>query len=176
MGVPDLNANPAQSPLGKPLVLRGSDVYREDTVCADHGLSPVEDLSSARFSIRRKSSYSHTSLRRTLSCPRVCAVDVSGKPARHRGLSLGTICQAVSHGPSIAGQTIHPGRCQRTTGLAHLRGVCATVDRTSPQALHRRRLGAGSREYSLCAGFDYDRPLPFARCFHGRRFEAPRPQ
>ena len=145
MGVPDLNTNPAQSPLGRRLVLRGSDVYREDTVCADYGLSPMEDLSPARFSIRRKSSYSHTSLRRTLSCPRVCTVDVSGKSARHRGLSLGTIRQAVSHGPSIVGQKIHPGRCQRATGLANLRGVCATVDRTSPQALRRRRLGWISR-------------------------------
>lgn len=101
MCLPDLAANAAQSHAGRPLVLRESGVCREDTVCADHELSSMENLSAARFSMLqlRKLSYSHIFPRRTCSCPRVCTVDVLGKSWRHEGLSPGTIRHAVSHGP-----------------------------------------------------------------------------
>jgi len=117
LGGVDLNAEALSRHVPEGISSRTRHVFWKDPVCTTDGFPAVDDLYANRRSIWRRSPCSYAGLHRTLSHLGVRTIDVSRKPAGYRGLSVGTSGQAVPHGHSLASETLHPGRCQRTQRL-----------------------------------------------------------
>lgn len=158
-GVPDLNAISAVSCPFRLLLSRGTNVLGQDTVFANHGLCAVENLSPDCRQIRRRLSRPHAFLCRTFSRSGICTTDVSRKPSGYRSLSCNPSGQAVSHGRPLSGKTLHFGRCQRTSGLAYLRGTDTKTDHASASTLCRRTLWGRFERHCLRAGYDDHRSV-----------------
>jgi len=87
-------------------------------------------------------------------------VDLSRKSARHRGQPRRHTGKALPYGLSRSRAQIHSGRRQRHARLAHLRRLCASVDRTSTAALRHRTDGHRTRSKPLRAGLIDHRLMP----------------
>ena len=108
------------------------NVCWQNSVCSTHGFLAMDDLQSHSRSLQWRSSGAHFEMRRAISHSGVRAVDLPREPSRYRGLPCCAGRQALSHGTASAGRPLDFGRCQRDAGLAHLRGVRAAIDRSSP--------------------------------------------
>ena len=137
----------------------GADVRRQNPVCPDHGLSPMEHFSSYRSEIQRRPSGALSSLCRAISNNGFRPTYLSGESPRYRSLLVGSGCKALSHGSSRTGQSIHPGRRQRIPRLAHLCRLRSTIDSSSKKALFRRELRCRHIQYRICTGCHDYRPL-----------------
>ncbi len=88
------------------------------------------------------------------------AVDLPRKPARHRGLSSLLAGQALPYGLPQSRGALDPGRCQRVTRLAYLRGFRPSVDQHGAAVVRSRSNGCRSGSKSVRVGLDNHRPLP----------------
>ena len=150
----------------------GCDESWQDAVCATDGFFAMEDLSSDRRSLRRRSLREVDDMRRSIPRDGLCATDLPREPARHRGLSVGTGCQALPHGVRARDQALDAGRCQRDARLAHPCRIRPVPDRAGAQALPRRELRHRVGEHDLRTGLDDHRSVPVA-LFRGRCFVRP---
>src|SRR3989338_9172326 len=141
--VSDLNVQQRIVQSGGFSVAGGCDVCWQDPVRPDHGLPPMEDLSSHRGSVWRRPPRQDTDLRRTFPHSGLRPTLLSREPARHRGLPVGTIGQALPHGHPQGRIPLHPGRCQRVARLAHLRRVRPAADCAGTATVRQRRPWAG---------------------------------
>ena len=139
----------------------GADVYRQNAICPNHGLSSLEHISSYCRPVWRRLSYSYFPLRRAISYPGVCPVDLSGETARYRGLLVGSGVEALPYGHQRIDIPVDSGRCKRIPRLAHLRRFCAEADCSSKKALCWRGTRSQSFQHGLCAGLYNYRPLSF---------------
>jgi len=153
----------------------GLDERRQDAVRPGHGVPAVEDLRPDRGPLLWRSSGAHAQVRRAVPMYGLRPAHLSGEPARHRSLFVGTSGEALPHGVSRAGQSLHLGRRQRSARLAHLRRFRPGVDRAGEGALRSRRLRGRAGEHRLRARRHHHRPLPVG-VSPGRRFVPPRPQ
>ena len=78
--------------------------------------------------LQRRPSGSLSSLCRAVSNNGLCSTYLSGEPPRYRSLFVGAVCKTLSHGPRGPSQSLDPGRCQRISRLAHLRGLRSKAD------------------------------------------------
>src|SRR3984893_19418994 len=112
------------------LVWRYSEVFRgasrerrQNAFCPTDGFSALEHLHAGCRALRWRCSGTNAVLRGAIPSDGVCATDLSGKPARHRSLPVGSSLEALPHGLSPTGAAIDAGRCQRDARLADLRGL-----------------------------------------------------
>ena len=137
----------------------GSHVRRQDAVRPDHGLRAVDQLSSHRHALWRRSPGACAQLRGAVPGPGLCSADVAREPARHRSLPVGAGEQALSHGVARSGSPLHAGRCQRGARLADLARLGTTAHSPGTSPLCRgepcRRLG----QHRLRARFDHHRSV-----------------
>jgi hypothetical protein len=108
----------------------GADVYRQYPIRANHGVSPVKHISSNCSSIRRRLSYSYFPLYGSVSYYGVRPVDLSGKPARHRSMPVGSNIETLPYGHQQIDFSFDSGRYQRIPRLAHLRRIRTEIDRS----------------------------------------------
>ena len=138
----------------------GSHVRRQDAVRPDHGLRAVDQLSSHRHALWRRSPGAYAQLRGAVPGPGLRSADVAREPARHRSLLVGAGEQALPHGLARSGGPLHAGRCQRGARLAHLARVGTTAHSPGAPPVCRgepcRRLG----QHRLRARFDHHRSVP----------------
>ena len=148
-----MNAEPLSVVFPLDISRRMHHVFRPDLVCAVDRFSTLDHLYANRRPLWRRSPGLDAALPLTLSYFAICTVDVSRKPARHRGLSLGTTGQAVSHGSWHPGETCHSGRCQRAQRLTDLCRLCPAVDRPGAHPVCEGRPRSGFVENRLCLEF-----------------------
>src|SRR6266487_2840257 len=85
------------------------DAYGKTAVCPVDGSCSANGVRALRGSVRRQSQGEALQLHGPVPVHGLRAVDVSGKPARHRGVPALTSREAVSHGYSCAGGVQHVG-------------------------------------------------------------------
>src|SRR5665213_3546392 len=95
--------------------------HRQDAIRAADGFSAVEHIRSDCCALQWQPRGADAALRRTVSGDGICPDHLSGEPARHRGVSVSAIGQALSHGFAGADSPSHVGRRQRNPQLADLR-------------------------------------------------------
>ena len=92
---------------------------------------------------------------------------------------LGAVGQVVPHGHSLARQTLHLGRCQRASRLAHLRNsLMSNTDCSKPASCYADEDSVDQRsvEHGVRAGLDHHRPV-LVDCFQWAPFrKSPRPR
>ena len=131
--------------------------YRQDFVCADHGVRPMDKLFSHCSTLQWRLGCAPPDLRRTVSRHGLCPTDLARKPSRYRS-DAGRQCrQTLCHGLSPQRAPIHPGRCQRVARLAHLVRLGSGSDPARSQALRGRGLGARTQEHGLRTGRHHHR-------------------
>jgi hypothetical protein len=93
---------------------------RQDTVCADHGVPPLDELWTHRGSLVEHCWRATLDMRRTTSPHGVCSGYVARFAARHRGDTGVQQQQAVCGGVVPPRTSLDLGRYERSERLAHL--------------------------------------------------------
>jgi len=169
----DLNGG---APMGDPSGFAsagGHDERGQDTVRAGHRLPTLDQFPAHRRSLWRRPPGADTELRRAVPLHGLRATDLPRKPARHRNLPVRSAGQAVSHGLSLASQSLHLGRCQREPRLAYLRRLRASAHCPGAQALRPGQSRNTAGQHGLRPGC-HDRGSVVCRSFPGRCFAPPR--
>jgi len=117
-------------------------------------------IQQMRQPIWRKPQGQKVSLLRPIPLHGFRTAHLPGKPAGYRDMPELPSRKALSHWIPGTGIPIHPGRCERDSGLEDLPGFRVSSDRRSPEALPRRRTGYPTGSFSLCPGFHHDRSMP----------------
>src|SRR4030042_210313 len=130
--------------------------------------SPVDELSSRtgiqqmRSSLSRRIPHSNLFLFRSIPLHGLRSTDLSGESSRHRNMPAGHAAQALSRRDQGQSFSKYLGRCQRKTGLAHLRRLCSCVDWNGQRVVCGRGLRAANHRGCLRSGFHHDRPVSLA--------------
>src|SRR4030042_743295 len=129
---------------------------------------PVDELSSETriqqmcSPVSRGAPHSKFFVFRSIPLHGLCSTDLSGESSRHRDMPAGRAAQALSRRDQEQSFSKHVGRCQRKTGLAHLRRLCSCVDRNGQRVVRGRELRAANHPGCLRSGFYYDRSVSVA--------------
>src|SRR4030042_1605854 len=129
---------------------------------------PVDELSSRtgiqqmRSSLSRRIPHSNLFLFRSIPLHGLRSTDLSGESSRHRNMPAGHAAQALSRRDQGQSFSKYLGRCQRKTGLAHLRRLCSCVDWNGQRVVCGRGLRAANHRGCLRSGFHHDRPVSLA--------------
>ena len=140
-----------QSPVVTAWHEEAAHVYWQAHLLAADGPSTDADLSAVRRALSGRPLGQELQVCRALPLHGLRPTHLSREPARHRSLPARPRRQALPHGHPGRRVAQHPGRCQRTTRLAHLRRLRPTPHPHGPPPLCGRRLGPGTRR---------DRPMP----------------
>ena len=131
---------------------------------ANHFLSVNELSSETRIQqmcspVSRRTPDSKFFVFRSIPLHGLRSTDLSGESSRHRNMPAGHAAQALSRRDPEQSLSKHIGRCQRKTGLAHLRRLCSGVDRNGQTVVCGRRLRAATQPDCLRLGFHHDRSV-----------------
>ena len=147
--------------------------HRQDLVRPVDGCPTRDDLHTPGQSLGGRPLPHVADRCRTIPRHGLCPADVPRESARHRGLPVRAVSQALPPGGPAGDHAIHAGRCQRAARLADLRRVGAAPDCTGPNARPRREPGGSHWRTPPTPGTR--RPSPGAgRYFRGHSFARPR--
>src|ERR1700751_2245914 len=94
----DLNLQVASGTVPAILAAGSLDASTPARLCAAHAPSSAQHVSSLRGALRRRAQGQELLLSGSVSVHGLCAADLSGKPARYRGVPASTVLQALSLG------------------------------------------------------------------------------
>src|SRR4030042_3511585 len=156
----DLNSAPLHShTFAEPRKEMADELWQNDLRSID-GLSSHLRISQVRYALSGSLQSQELFLLGSISQPGLRATDLSGKPARHRGLFACDSLQALSFGIPQPGVPQHLGQRQRRARLAPLRRLRPGADLPSAPALRPRRFRAGAGTGGLRPRFYHHRFVP----------------
>src|SRR5271156_3711417 len=140
-------------------VKMGDEYWTHRVLPTDRVPSPPR-VSKGRSSLRWWSLSEKSVLLGSVSRDGVRSVDLPRESSRHRSLPAFGQWQTLPQGVPRQGGTLDVGRCERITRLAHLRRLCAGLDRPRSPALCERSPRYRFGPELVCVGLHDHRPVP----------------
>lgn len=106
-----------------------ANAFRANHFFSGNEFFPATRIQPMCSSVSRRTPDSDFLLFRSIPLHGFRSTDLSGKSSRYRDMSAGHEPQALSRRDQGQGFSKYAGRCERKTGLAHLRRLCSCVDR-----------------------------------------------
>ncbi len=142
------------------ILLGGQDELWEDGIYSIIPVSAEVRIQSMRQSVSRKLQGSKLFMLGSILVHVLCAINLQGKPQRHRSMFKLAPTKAVSHGVSWLCIQVYLSRCKRKQRLSYLSGFRTHPHRHSTQIVSRRRPRHRFATNHICSGLADHRPLP----------------
>ena len=154
------------SPIGHNLPITDrkgvTNAFRTNHFFSANELFPETRIQQMCSSVSRRTPDSDLFVFRSIPLHGLRSTDLSGESSRYRNMPAGHAAQALSRRDPGQSFSKHVGRCERKTGLAHLRRLCSCVDRNGQRVVCGRGLRTANHPSCLRSGFHHDRPVSLA--------------